>query len=117
MYAVIRTGGKQYKVVVDDVIRVETLPGDKGDPVVLEDVLMLVGEDGLKVGDALESGCQVNGTIIRQLRAKKILVFKKKRRKNYRRKQGHRQNMTELQITGIQASAAPAEVSDDNQEA
>lgn len=100
MYAVVRTGGKQYKVAVDDVIRVESLPGDQGDSVVLGDVLLLANNEELKVGKELE-GFQVDGIIVRHLRDKKILVFKKKRRKNYRRKQGHRQNLTELKITGI----------------
>ena len=104
MYAVVRTGGKQYKVAVDDVIRVESLPGDKGEPVVLGDVLLLANDEDLKIGKELE-GTQVDGIIIRHLRDKKILVFKKKRRKNYRRKQGHRQSLTELRITGITNSS------------
>ena len=104
MYAVVRTGGKQYKVAVNDVIRVEALPGDQGDSVVLSDVLLVDGEGGLKIGKALE-GTQVDGLIVRQLRDKKVLVFKKQRRKNYRRKHGHRQNLTELKITGIHTTA------------
>ncbi|MEO5362488.1 MAG: 50S ribosomal protein L21 [Magnetococcus sp. DMHC-8] len=105
MYAVVRTGGKQYKVAVNDVIRVETLPGERGDSVVLGEVLLVDGEGGLKIGSALE-GMQVDGVIVRQLRDKKVLVFKKQRRKNYRRKQGHRQNLTELKITGIHTRAS-----------
>ena len=104
MYAVVRTGGKQYKVAVDDVIRVESLPGTQGDSVVLNDVLLFDDNAELKIGKELED-TQVNGVIVRQLRDKKILVFKKKRRKNYRRKQGHRQNLTELKITGINNSS------------
>jgi len=100
MYAVVRTGGKQYKVAVNDIIRVETLSGAQGDPVVLGDVLLLDDNGELKIGKELEN-IQVDGIIVRHLRDKKILVFKKKRRKNYRRKQGHRQNLTELKITGI----------------
>lgn len=110
MYAVVRTGGKQYKVAVNDVIRVETLPGAQGDPIVLGDVLLLADNDTMKLGGDLDD-VQVSGTIVRHLRDKKILVFKKKRRKNYRRKQGHRQNLTELKITGITTGAveqAPA---------
>ena len=103
MYAVVSTGGKQYKVAVNDVLRVETLPGEKGDVVDLDQVLLIGGEDGLKTGDAL-SGSRVSGTIVRHLRSKKVLVFKKKRRKNYRRTHGHRQNMTELKITAIHPS-------------
>ena len=109
MYAVVRTGGKQYKVAVNDVIRTETLPGGQGDPVALCDVLLLASDESLKTGKELEN-VQVDGIILRHLRNKKILVFKKKRRKNYRRKQGHRQNLTELKITGITNSATAADV-------
>ncbi|MBF0401873.1 MAG: 50S ribosomal protein L21 [Magnetococcales bacterium] len=105
MYAVVRTGGKQYKVAVNDVIRVETLPGAQGDSVLLGDVLLVDGDGTLKTGTAVE-GFQVGGTIVRQLRDKKVLVFKKQRRKNYRRKQGHRQNLTELKITAIHAKGS-----------
>jgi large subunit ribosomal protein L21 len=73
--------------------------------VVLGDVLLVDGEGGLKIGKALE-GTQVDGMIVRQLRDKKVLVFKKQRRKNYRRKHGHRQNLTELKITGIHQNAS-----------
>ncbi len=105
MYAVVSTGGKQYKVAVDDVLRVETLPGEKGDTVELDQVLLIGGDDGLQTGEAL-SGSRVSGTILRQLRSKKVLVFKKKRRKNYRRTHGHRQNLTELKITAIHPAGA-----------
>lgn len=105
MYAVVSTGGKQYKVAVNDVVRVETLSGDKGDSVDLDQVLLIVGEDGLKTGADLD-GSRVSGTIVRHLRDKKVLVFKKKRRKNYRRTQGHRQNLTELKITAIHPPGA-----------
>ena len=105
MYAVVRTGGKQYKVAVNDVIRVESLPGNQGDSVVLGDVLLVDGDGELKIGAAVGE-TQVDGVIVRQLRDKKVLVFKKQRRKNYRRKHGHRQNLTELKITGIHASAS-----------
>ncbi|MEO5339535.1 MAG: 50S ribosomal protein L21 [Magnetococcus sp. MYC-9] len=108
MYAVVRTGGKQYKVAVNDLMRVETLPGDPGDSVVLGDVLLVDGDGGLKIGQAV-AGTRVEGVIVRQLRDKKVLVFKKQRRKNYRRKQGHRQNLTELKITGIHTEASAVE--------
>ncbi|MBF0183559.1 MAG: 50S ribosomal protein L21 [Magnetococcales bacterium] len=107
MYAVVRTGGKQYKVAVNDLIRVETLPGEQGDTVALQDVLLVDGEDGLKVGGAV-SGSRVDGIIVRQMRDKKVLVFKKQRRKNYRRRQGHRQNLTEVKITGIHLDGSVA---------
>ena len=101
MYAVVRTGGKQYKVAIDDVLRVESLAGNKGDEVTLDDVIMVSDDDGIKTGESLASA-QVKGTILSQFRDKKILVFKKNRRKNYRRTNGHRQNVTELKITAIQ---------------
>lgn len=107
MYAVVRTGGKQYKVAVNDLIRVETLPGEQGDAVALQDVLLIDGDGGIKVGGAI-AGAQVEGVIVRQMREKKILVFKKQRRKNYRRRQGHRQNLTELKITAIHSAGSAA---------
>ncbi|MBF0153637.1 MAG: 50S ribosomal protein L21 [Magnetococcales bacterium] len=102
MIAVVRTGGKQYKVAVNDVLRVERLPGEKGENVTLADVLLVTSDAGIKTGDAV-AGVTVTGRILQQLRDKKILVFKRRRRKQYRRKQGHRQHLTELQITGIGA--------------
>ncbi len=101
MYAVVRTGGKQYKVAVDDILRVESLSGEKGDEVTLDDVVMLSDDGGIKTGKDLDAA-QVKGTIVSQFRDKKILVFKKNRRKNYRRTSGHRQSLTELKITAIQ---------------
>lgn len=101
MYAVVRTGGKQYKVAVDDILRVETLAGEKGDEVTLDDVLLISDDEGVKTGDSL-ANIQVKGQIVSQLRSKKILIFKKNRRKNYRRTNGHRQYQTELKITAIQ---------------
>ncbi|MBF0627026.1 MAG: 50S ribosomal protein L21 [Magnetococcales bacterium] len=102
MYAVVRTGGKQYKMAVDDVVRVEKLPGEAGEDVQLTDVLLVSVDGNLKTGNEL-SGSQVTGTILRQFKDKKVLVFKKKRRKNYRRTHGHRQQLTELRVTGITA--------------
>ena len=102
MYAVIQTGGKQYRVEQGDKLRVEKLPGDVGAKVVFDKVL-LVGGEALKVGRPLLEGAKVEATITAQDRAKKIIVFKFRRRKNYRRKQGHRQPFTALQITGITA--------------
>ena len=102
MYAVFRTGGKQYRVASGDSLRVEKLPGNVGDKVTFSEVL-LVGGDTLKVGQPLIGGATVEATIAGQDRAKKIIVFKFRRRKNYRRKQGHRQPYTALNITGINA--------------
>ena len=100
MYAIIQTCGKQYQVSTGDVLRVERLPGERGDQVVLDQVLMVGGEE-LKVGAPLVENASVKGQILTQGKAKKILVYKKKRRKNYRRMQGHRQLYTALQIQEI----------------
>jgi len=102
MYAVIRTGGKQYRVSEGETLRIEKLPGDVGSSITFGEVLML-GGDKVTVGKPLISGASVTGTIIAQDRAKKIIVFKMRRRKNYRRKNGHRQWYTEVKITGIGA--------------
>ena len=102
MYAVIRTGGKQYRVAQGDKLRVEKLAGNVGDKVTLSEVL-LVGGDAVKVGTPLVAGAQVEAKITAQDRGKKVIVFKFRRRKNYRRKNGHRQPFTALEITGINA--------------
>lgn len=102
MYAIIKTGGKQYRVSEGDVLRVEKLKGDVGATVEFGEVLMLGGEK-VAIGTPVVSGASVKAEILAQDRAKKIIVFKMKRRKNYRRKYGHRQPYTELKITGISA--------------
>jgi large subunit ribosomal protein L21 len=102
MYAVIHTGGKQYRVSEGDTIRVEKLTGDIGTPIEFGEVLML-GGDKVAVGSPFVGGAKVQAKIVAQDRARKVIVFKMKRRKKYRRKRGHRQPFTELQITGIQA--------------
>ncbi len=101
VFAVIKTGGKQYKVSPGDTIRVEKLPGEPGETVELSEVLLVAGEGEPKVGTPLVSGVSVKATILEQARSKKIIVFKKKRRKNYRRKKGHRQYYTVLRIDEI----------------
>ena len=101
MYAIIQTGGKQYRVSPGDVLRVERLPGERGDEVVFDQVLLVTDGVTVQVGQPLVSNATVRTRIVRQGQAKKILVFKKKRRKNYRRKQGHRQLFTALQIDEI----------------
>ncbi|MDP3182972.1 MAG: 50S ribosomal protein L21 [Desulfobaccales bacterium] len=101
MYAIIQTGGKQYRVSPGDVLRVEYLPGERGDEVLLDQVLMVTDGQDLQIGQPLVENAQVRTQILRQGKAKKIVVFKKKRRKNYRRKQGHRQLFTALQIQEI----------------
>jgi large subunit ribosomal protein L21 len=102
MYAVIKTGGKQYRVSEGDTLRVEKLDGDVGAKIEFGEVLML-GGDKVAVGKPTVKGAKVTGEIVAQDRAKKIIVFKMKRRKNYRRKYGHRQPYTEVKITGISA--------------
>ena len=101
MFAIIKTGGKQYRVAPGDILRVERLPGERGDQVVLDQVLLVAQEQDVKIGQPLVESAQVVGEILRQGKAKKIIVFKKKRRKNYRRKQGHRQLYTALKIQEI----------------
>ena len=100
MYAVIKTGGKQYRVSEGQTLRVEKLPGSAGDKITFGEVL-LVGGDTPKIGRPLVAGASVAAEITGQDRGKKIVVFKFKRRKNYRRKNGHRQPYTELKVTGI----------------
>jgi large subunit ribosomal protein L21 len=101
-YAVIRTGGKQYRVAPGDLIRVEKVGGDPGSDVEFTDVLMTADEAAIRVGTPLLTGARVTGKVVQQGKAKKILVFKKKRRKNYRRHRGHRQLFTDVRVTGIE---------------
>ena len=103
MYAVIKTGGKQYRVAENDVIQVERLDGEAGATVDLDQVLLLGGEGDAKVGTPLVAGAKVTATVLEQIKGEKIVVFKKKRRKNFRRKRGHRQLLTVLRITDIAA--------------
>jgi len=99
-YAVIRTGGKQYRVAPGDLVRIERLPGDVGAAVEFTEVL-LTGGDTVRVGMPLIDGALVRGQIVSQSRDRKILVYKKKRRKNYRRRRGHRQSITTVRVTEI----------------
>lgn len=101
LFAIVQTGGKQYRVAPGDILRVERLPGERGESVTLEHVLLVAGDGEIKVGQPFVPGARVVGKILRQGKAKKIIVFKKKRRKNYRRKQGHRQWYTQLLIQEI----------------
>jgi large subunit ribosomal protein L21 len=102
-YAVIRTGGKQYRVAEGQIVKIEKLSGELGDSVTLNDVLFVGGGDEVKIGAPLVANASVTGEIVAQDRAKKILVFKKKRRKSYSRQRGHRQYQTTLRITAIEA--------------
>jgi large subunit ribosomal protein L21 len=100
-YAVIRTGGKQYRVAPGDVVRVERLDGEVGAPVAFAEVLLTADDGTVRIGTPLVEGAVVHGQIVEQTRSRKILVFKKKRRKNYRRRRGHRQALTVVRVTEI----------------
>jgi large subunit ribosomal protein L21 len=102
-YAVIRTGGKQYRVSEGQLVKIEKLTGEVGDKVTLADVLFVGGNGEVKIGAPLVADAKVTGEIVGQGKAKKVLVFKKKRRKSYSRQRGHRQHQTTLKITAIEA--------------
>ncbi len=104
MFAVIRTGGKQYKVQKDDKIKVEKLDAEEGKTVDLSEVLYISDGKKATMGEPLVKGASVKAKVLHQARAPKITIFKKKRRQNYRRKAGHRQPITILQITEIKAA-------------
>ncbi len=103
MYAIIKTGGKQYKVAANDVIKVEKIAAQAGETVKLEEVLMVAGDGAPKVGAPLVEGASVTAEVLEQAKGDKVIIFKKKRRHNYRRKNGHRQNLTVLRIKDINA--------------
>ena len=102
MYAIILTGSKQYKVAVGDIVEVEKLGLEAGAEVTFDQVLAVAGDDGkLNIGTPMVEGAKVSAKVLDNFRAKKIVVFKMKRRKGYRRTQGHRQNLTRVEITAI----------------
>lgn len=101
MHAVIKTGGKQYRVTTGQTLRVEKLEGEIGDTIIINDVLLVSDGDEVKAGAELLENATVTARIVEQHRAKKVLVFKKKRRKSYRRTKGHRQYFTALQVQDI----------------
>jgi len=101
MYAIVETGGKQYRVQPGEVLQVESLPGEVGAVVELKQVRLVQGDAGLLVGRPWVQQARVTAEIIRQGRTRSMMVFKKKRRKNYRRTKGHRQGFTKLRITDI----------------
>lgn len=103
-FAVIRTGGKQYRVTPNAVLRVEMLEAEAGATVTFHDVLALGGEAGLTLGAPTVPGASVTATVLEQTRGAKVIIFKKRRRQNSRRKQGHRQHETVLRISGIAAA-------------
>ena len=101
MYAVIKTGGKQYRVAADDVLIIEKIVGEAGHTVEFGEVLMVGGESGIKVGKPMLSGAKVTAEVVEQGRGDKVIAFKKRRRKNSRRKRGHRQELTTVRIKTI----------------
>ncbi len=103
MYAVIKTGGKQYRIQVGEKLKIEQLPVESGSELVIDQVLMIADGDKVSVGTPLVAGAKVNATVLGQGRHDKIRIFKMRRRKHYQKHQGHRQNYTEIQITGISA--------------
>jgi large subunit ribosomal protein L21 len=103
MYAVVSTGGKQYKVQKGETLRIEKIAGEIGSKVIFEKVLMVADGENIRVGQPMVENATVQASIIEQDKARKILVFKYKRRKRYRRKQGHRQPYTAIRIDGIEA--------------
>ena len=103
MYAVVRTGGKQYKVTPDQRVRVEKLPGEVGDQIELDEVL-LTGGESIKIGQPRVEGAKVVGTITDQGRGPKLIVFKLKRRKNYRRRRGYRASVFQVKIAELPGS-------------
>ncbi|GAB4115634.1 MAG: 50S ribosomal protein L21 [Sideroxydans sp.] len=103
MYAVIKTGGKQYRVVEGETLKIESVDGDVGSAIVLDKVLMVGNGDKISVGQPLLNGASVKATIVANGRNKKVTIFKMRRRKHYQKHQGHRQNYTEIRIDGISA--------------
>ena len=106
MYALVKTGGKQYRVAKDDTILVERLAATEGEQVILNDVVMLGDGDKVTIGTPLVNGAAVSATVMRQTRGPKIIIFRRKRRKNHRRTQGHRQDLTLLKINDIADDAS-----------
>ena len=101
MYAVIKTGGKQYRVAAGEKLKIEQIPADIGAEIVLDQVLLVADGDNLKMGRPLVTGASVQAKVLAQGRHDKVRIFKLRRRKHYQKHQGHRQNFTEIQITGI----------------
>jgi large subunit ribosomal protein L21 len=103
MYAVIKTGGKQYRVAQGERLKVETIEAEVGSEIVLDQVLLVGEGDSVKMGAPLVAGAAVKATVVSHGRGEKVSIFKMRRRKHYRKHQGHRQNYTEIQISGITA--------------
>ena len=103
MYAVIKTGGKQYKVSAGEKLRIESVPADVGAEITLDQVLLVADGDNVTMGTPLVSGAEVKAKVLSHGRGEKVKIFKLRRRKHYRKTLGHRQNYTEIQISGITA--------------
>ncbi len=101
MYAVIKTGGKQHRVSPGDIVEIEKIHGDKGDSVFFDEVLLISRDEEVRVGTPFLTGAKVSGEIVEQMKARKINVFKMKRRKGYKKKTGHRQQLTRMKIKEI----------------
>lgn len=106
MYAVVKTGGKQYKVAQDDVIRIEKIEAEAGETVTLSEVLLVSDNDNVSVGVPFVEGASVTLEVLAQRRARKVIIFKKRRRKSSQRKRGHRQSFTLVRVSGISAGGA-----------
>src|SRR4051812_9382035 len=106
MFAVIKTGGKQYRVAAADLLAVATLPGEPGHALALDQVLTVTGEGVAQVGGPTVAGVTVAATVVEHTRGRKVIAFKKRRRKNSRRKRGHRQDLTVVRIAGINADGS-----------
>jgi large subunit ribosomal protein L21 len=101
MYAVVKTGGKQYRVSAGEKLRIEQIPAEVGQEIVLDQVLVVADGDALKLGAPFLAGAAVKAKVLKQGRGDKVHIFKMRRRKHYRKSQGHRQNYTEIEIVGI----------------
>jgi len=101
MYAVIKTGGKQYRVSPGEKIKIEQIPADVGAQIVLDQVLMVAEGESVKVGNPLADGAKVSATVLAHGRGQKVRIFKLRRRKHYQKTQGHRQNYTEIRVDAI----------------
>jgi large subunit ribosomal protein L21 len=106
MHAVIKTGGKQYRVAENDTIEIEKVPAEVGEHVSFPQVLMVTGDAGTHIGRPMLAGAQVTAEVVEHMRGDKVIIFKKKRRHNYRRKKGHRQELTVVRITSILTGGA-----------
>ena len=103
MYAVIKTGGKQYRVAAGEKLKIEQIPAEVGAEITLDQILMVGDGESVKIGAPLVQGASVKATVLSQGRHEKVKIFKMRRRKHYQKHQGHRQNYTEIQISGIAA--------------